>query len=151
MNNEIQNPFPDGNCFFCGKNNEFGLQLKFYWDECKQEVYCEYLPAKKFVGQGNILHGAIQMGLLDEIMGWSSYAFTKEMAVTSTIDIKFVRPTYVNGKKISVSCKVTSQEGPKIKMDAKLLDMNGVVCTTAKGVYHIVSLEKYSDLIQGPR
>jgi len=35
----------------------------------KKEASTEYLPAKHFTGQGNILHGAIQMGLLDEIMG----------------------------------------------------------------------------------
>jgi len=149
MKKEIQNPFLDGNCFFCGTNNEFGLKLKFYWDENKKEVYCEYLPIKQFVGQGNILHGAIQMGLLDEIMGWTSYTFTQEMAVTSGIDIKFLKPTYANGERISVVCKVISRKGQEIKMHAKLLNANGVVCTTAKGIYHILSLEKYSSLIKG--
>jgi acyl-coenzyme A thioesterase PaaI-like protein len=151
MKKEIQNPFLDGNCFFCGNNNEIGLKLKFYWDEDRKEVFSEYLPARQFVGQGNILHGAIQMGLLDEIMGWASYAFTREMAVTSDIDINFLKPTYVNGDKISVACKVTSKKRQKIQMHAKLLNINGDICTTANGIYHILSPEKYSNLIQGPK
>ena len=78
MKVEIANPYPDNNCFFCGSDNSEGLKLKFYWDETKQEVYTEYLPAQYFIGQGKILHGGIQMGLLDEIMGWTCYVFTKK-------------------------------------------------------------------------
>ena len=116
MKKEIKNPFSDGNCFFCGINNKFGLKLKFYWDEEKKEASAEYLPAKHFTGQGNILHGAIQMGLLDEIMGWTSYTCTEKMAVTSGINIKFLKPTYINREKISITCQVISKKGPKIKM-----------------------------------
>ncbi len=145
---EIKNPFPNGNCFFCGSNNKFGLKLKFYWDEEKKEVYGEYLPARHFTGQGNILHGAIQMGLLDEIMGWASYVFTKKMAVTSDINVKFLKPAYIDGEKIRITCKVTSKEGPKIKMHAKLFNIKGDVCTEAKGSYHILSSEKHRDIIQ---
>ena len=148
MKKEISNPFPDGNCFFCGNNNKFGLKLKFYWDEEKKEVYTDYLPASHFVGQGNILHGAIQMGLLDEIMGWSSYVFTEKMAVTSGINIKFLKPTYMNGEKINITCKVASKEGSKIKMHGKLFDIKGTLCTEAEGSYHILSSEKYRNVIQ---
>ena len=148
MKKKIKNPFPDGDCFFCGMNNKFGLKLKFYWDEEKKEASTEYLPAEHFTGQGNILHGAIQMGLLDEIMGWTSYVFTEKMAVTSDINIKFLKPTYINGEKISITCRVISKEDLKIKMHAKLLNIKGVVCTEAEGCYHILSSEKYKDLIQ---
>lgn len=147
MKKVIKSPFPDGNCFFCGINNKFGLKLKFYWDEEKKEASTEYLPAKHFTGQGDILHGAIQMGLLDEIMGWTSYAFTEKMAVTSDINVKFLKPTYINGEKISITCQVTSKEGPKIAMHANLFNIEGVVCTTAEGSYHLLSSEKYRGII----
>jgi acyl-coenzyme A thioesterase PaaI-like protein len=148
MKKEIKNPFPDGNCFFCGNNNKFGLKLKFYWDEEKKETSTEYLPAKYFTGQGKILHGAIQMGLLDEIMGWTSYAFTKKMAVTSDLNVKFFKPTYINGEKIRITCQVTSKDGTKIKMHAKLFNISGVICTEAVGSYHLLSSEKYRNIIQ---
>ena len=148
MKKEIQNPYPDNNCFFCGADNHEGLKLKFYWDEETKEMHTEYLPAQHFTGQGNILHGAIQMGLLDEIMGWTSYVFTEKMAVTSDINIKFLKPTYINREKLSITCQVLSKEGSKIKMHAKLFNIKGVVCTEAEGNYHILSSEKYKDLIQ---
>jgi len=151
MKKEIQNPFSDNNCFFCGSENQFGLKLKFFWDEEKKETYTEYLPDQHFIGQGNILHGAIQMGLLDEIMGWNSYVFTQEMAVTSVLNIKFLHPTYICGEKINITCRVTSREGSKINMKATLSNIEGVVCTIATGTYHILAPNKYKDLIHGKR
>ena len=149
MKEEIQNPFPDHNCFFCGSENNEGLKLKFYWDKRRKETYTEYLPAQHFVGQGNILHGAIQMGLLDEIMGWTSYAFTQEMAVTSGLNIKFLQPTYIRGEKITGTCRITSKEEPKVNMQATLSNNDGDVCTTATGTYHILPPNIYKDLVQG--
>ena len=151
MKEEIHNPYPDNNCFFCGDENTAGLKLKFYWDKEKQETYTEYLPVQHFAGQGNILHGAIQMGLLDEIMGWTSYAFTQQMAVTSNLNIKFLRPTYICGKKINVTCRVTSKEGSKVNMHATLSNNEGVIFTTATGTFYILHPDKYKDLIAGKR
>ena len=147
MKEEIQNPYPNNNCFFCGSENTKGLNLKFYWDKETKESSTEYLPAQHFVGQGDILHGAIQMGLLDEIMGWTSYIFTKEMAVTTELDIKFLRPTYICGEKISVTCRVITMEGPRVNMIANLSNSHGEECTAATGTFHILPPNKYDDLI----
>lgn len=151
MKKEIQNPFSDNNCFFCGSDNKLGLKLKFFWDEEKKETYTEYLPVQHFVGQGKILHGAIQMGLLDEIMGWNSYVFTQEMAVTSDLNIKFLHPAYIRGEKLNIRCRVTSRQGLKLNMQATLSNIEGTVCTIATGTYHILPPDKYKDLIQGTR
>ena len=72
----------------------------------------------------------------------------KKMAVTSDINVKFLKPTYINGEKISITCQVTSKEGPKIKMHAKFFNITGAICTEAVGNYHILSSEKYRNIIQ---
>jgi acyl-coenzyme A thioesterase PaaI-like protein len=148
---EIQNPYPDKHCFFCGSDNASGLKLKFYWDQEKKEVSTQYLPAQHFAGQGNILHGAIQMGLLDEIMGWTSYVLIQQMAVTSDLKVKFLHPTYICGERINITCCVTSHKGSKINMQAKILNIEGVVCTIATGTYHILPPDKYKDLVHGKK
>jgi len=149
MREEIVNPYPGDNCFFCGSENTNGLNLRFYWDKEKKEASTEYLPARHFIGQGNILHGAIQMGLLDEIMGWTSYVFSQQMAVTSELNVKFLHPIYILGEIISVTCRVSSQEGQKISMLAALSNSEGKVCTTATGTFHILPPDKYKRLILG--
>jgi acyl-coenzyme A thioesterase PaaI-like protein len=126
------------------------LKLKFFWDEKKQEASAEYLPENHFSGQGNILHGGIQMGLLDEIMGWTSYFCFREMAVTSDLRIQFLSPAYIRGEKIKVVCQVISKKGDHVKMQASLSDHTGVTTTTAVGTYHILSSDRYQGLIDGP-
>ncbi len=151
MKKVIPDPFNNNRCFFCGPKNEAGLKLKFFWDEEKQEASTDYLPVVHFAGQGTILHGGIQMGLLDEIMGWTSYVFTKKMAVTSGLDVKFLHPAYMDGNKLSVTCRVDFMEGPKVTMTAALFNREGIACTTASGTYHVLSPDKYDALIQGRR
>jgi len=147
MRKEIQNPFIDNNCFFCGSDNKAGLKLKFYWDDEKKEASTEYLPAPHFVGLGNILHGAIQMGIIDEIMGWTSYIFTKEFGVTSSINIKFLKPVFIEGEKIYVTCNVFSKEGSKVNLQAILSNRKGEACTSASGIYHILPEDQYNNLV----
>lgn len=149
MKVEIDNPYPDKNCFFCGKDNKEGLNLKFYWDEKEGEVSADYVPIQCFIGQGKILHGGIQMGMLDEIMGWTSYVAAKSMAVTSGLEIKFLRPVYVIGEKVKVRCRVLSKDGAKVKMFAELVNSENAVCTTASGTYHILGKEKFEAITQG--
>ena len=149
MKEEIENPYPENNCFFCGSENTHGLHLKFHWDKEKKEVSTEYLPAEHFVGQGNILHGGIQMGLLDEIMGWTSYVVSQQMGVTSELKFKFLQPLYIGEEEIKVTCRVSSQEGPKVNMQATLSDSDGAVCTTATGTYHMLAPDRYKKIITG--
>lgn len=149
MKSKIQSPYTDNNCFFCGSDNNEGLKLSFYWDSIKKEAHTEYVPAHHFVGQGNILHGGIQTGLLDEIMGWTSYIVSEKMAVTTDLNIRFLQPLYLSKEKIQVTCHVISRNDPRVKMEASLLNAKGEVCTTATGTFHILPTQKYNDLIQG--
>ena len=64
MRKEISNPYRDTHCFFCGRDNQQALKLRFYWDEEKKETSAEYQPAQIFAGQGNMLHGVIQIAMV---------------------------------------------------------------------------------------
>lgn len=99
LKKEIINLYPGRDCLFCGEENPIGLKLKFYLDEETGEVSTEYLPSRLFVGLGNVLHGGIQAGLFDEIMGWTAHNLTGEMGVTSELRVKFLKPVYL-GKQI---------------------------------------------------
>ncbi|WP_428558431.1 MAG: PaaI family thioesterase [Solidesulfovibrio sp. DCME] len=148
MKREIARPYPDGRCFYCGPDNPQGLGLRFYHDEATAETSTEYLPEERFVGQGDILHGAIQMGLLDELMGWACYVHTGEMAVTTDMRFKFRRPLYIAGTPVRAACRVTGRDGPKVHMVAELVDAVGVVCLTATGTYHILPPERFEAVVR---
>jgi len=145
---EIPNPYPDQRCFYCGGANPAGLKLHFYWDEATEKVFTAFDPFPWMAGQGKILHGGFQMGLLDEIMAWTSYYCTKEMAVTSDINVKFLKPVYID-EKITAGCGMAFREGPRVHLRAELRNAKGEVCTTAAGIFHILSEERYQIIVEG--
>lgn len=148
MKKEIPNPYGDKHCFYWGSDNLHGLRLKFYRDEDTGQVSTECVSAEYFISQGNILYGNIQMGLLDEIMGWTSYLCTGAMTVTAELVVKFIRPVYL-GSTVRLACKVTRQEYPRVHLSSLLANAGGVPCASARGMFHAVSSEDYRNLIQG--
>ncbi len=148
MKKEIVSPYPSKKCFFCGSDNAQGLNLCFYHDDESGETSTEYVPEARFAGQGNILHGAIQMGLLDEIMGWASFVHTRELAVTSKMDFRFLRPLYISGEPVRVACRVTERVDRKVHLQAELVNSDQAVCTKAIGTYHIITRQQYAALVR---
>jgi len=147
VKSEIPNPYPTPDCFFCGSENADGLHLAFFWDDERREASCEYVPTRRFAGQGDILHGAIQMGLLDEIMGWTSVRETGEMTVTLELNTTFLRPLYISDGLVGAVCRVVAVEGRTVRLEAELKDRQGAVCTTAAGVFRALSAERYNALV----
>jgi acyl-coenzyme A thioesterase PaaI-like protein len=152
MKTEIQNPYPEteAECFFCGPLSHDGLKLRFFWDDERREVSTEYVPERRFAGQGDILHGAIQMGLLDEIMGWTTVVESGQMAVTIDIAVKFLRPVYIADAPVSVACRVAAREDRNVDLEAELTSDDGVVCTTATARYRLLSAERFERLVYRP-
>jgi acyl-coenzyme A thioesterase PaaI-like protein len=148
LKKEINNLYPGGDCLFCGAENPIGLKLKFYLDEETNEVSTEYLPSRLYVGLGNILHGGIQTGLFDEIMGWTTHSLTGEWGVTSELQVKFLKPVYL-GKQISVCCHIASRDGPKVHLEARIETLDGTVCSVATGTYYLLPQAKFHKLVQG--
>lgn len=148
MITEIPNPFPDRRCFFCGENSEGGVHLRFFRNGETREVCADYIPETRFVGQGTILHGGIQAGMLDEIMGWTGFAETGALAVTTKLEVEYLSPVYVDGTAIRLSCRMVSDDGRKMVLEARIVDGNGTECTRATGKFHKVSAEKYDALVR---
>ncbi len=146
MKNEIPNPYPEQHCFFCGQHNDAGLKLRFYIDEETNEVSTEYLASPPFTGLGKILHGGIQGGLFDEIMGWTAHYLSGRMGVTTDLNIRFIKPAYL-GRTLRVSCRISEQTGPRVHLEARIETSGRQVCSTATGVYHLLSDERFDAII----
>lgn len=95
MKSELPNNYPGQECFFCGTKNPIGLKLKFFINKATGELTTDFLPSRTFAGLGNILHGGIQAGLFDEIMGWATHWLTEEPGVTADLSLQFLKPVYL--------------------------------------------------------
>ncbi|HTY25672.1 MAG TPA: PaaI family thioesterase [Desulfomonilaceae bacterium] len=144
---QITNTYTSGNCFFCGPRNPIGLRLTFYETETEpNEVVCRLVPSSLYAGYGKILHGGIQSGLFDEIMGWFSLVLTGQLGVTGSLQIEFLKPLYVE-QEIEVRCQATSQEGARVNFSAEITDQARTVCTRATGTYILVEEDRFKRLV----
>ena len=148
MKKEIPHMYPDQQCLFCGEKNPIGLKLKFSMDDETGEVSTEYTPTFPFVGQGNILHGGILAGLLDEIMGWTSHYLSGRTGVTSELKVTFLKPVFL-GKRIWICCRISSRNEHKTHLEARIETLEGSVCSRATSTYRLLSSERFHDLIHG--
>lgn len=149
MIKQIPNPFEDEVCFFCGRDNADGLKLTFFHDDETGEVFTDYTPESRFRGQGEVFHGGIQMGLLDEVMWWAGYVETGiKYAVTANARLRFLRPVYV-GSPIRVACRVKSFDGKDIRLAGRILNADGKVCTAVSGHYRVLDKARYQAIVDG--
>ncbi|OPY70353.1 MAG: Thioesterase superfamily protein [Syntrophorhabdaceae bacterium PtaU1.Bin034] len=148
MKKEIPNFYPDQNCFFCGRENAAGLGLEFFFDDETQEMSTEYVASAPFTGLGNILHGGIQSGLFDEIMGWTAHYLTGEMGVTSELNVRFLKPAYL-GTRLVVSCRLAGRDRARIRLEAKIETSDGILCSEASGIYYLLPEERFGELTRG--
>jgi len=149
MKKEIPSPYADQRCFFCGEHNDAGLHLRFYLDEDAQVISTEYTAPAAFRGQGDILHGGFQCGLLDEVMGWTSRVLIGQAGVTSNLTVRFLKPVHV-GVRLSVSCRITGRHGAEVRLEARIEAPRGTICAEASGTYRLLRQSRFDALTQRP-
>ncbi len=142
----LPNPYRNGQCFFCGPANPIGLKLSFYeTGSDPKELVCKWRPPNMFTGFGKILHGGIQSGLFDEIMGWTTLHLTGKVGVTSNLAIEFLKPLYVE-QEIEVRCRIASRNGSRLNLDAEIINSKGEVCSKSAGTYVLMDPDRFKQL-----
>lgn len=80
------------NCFACGLENPFGLQLTFQ-DNGVDEVTCEYTVPDRFNGYPGVAHGGIVAAMLDEVViRTAMIADPNRFMMTATMELKYRQP-----------------------------------------------------------
>lgn len=145
---DIKNPYRNSACFFCGPNNPAGLKLTFQETETEpNELVCVWYPPATYKSFGQILHGGIQSGLFDEIMGWTTLHITKKVALTSGIQVEFLKPLYVE-QQIEVRCRIESRNGSRINLTAEIKNSRQQICSKARGTYVLMDPEKFKMAVE---
>lgn len=143
----VPRPFGAKGCFFCGTSNPVGLKLTFEETETEpRELVCTWVPSSLYAGFGSILHGGIQSGIFDEIMGWTTMHFTGKLAVTTTLQMDFLKPLYVD-QRIEARCRIDSRNGSRINLAAEIRNAEDEICTRATGTYVVMDNEKFKAVV----
>jgi uncharacterized protein (TIGR00369 family) len=139
---KLKNPYiqMDGyNCFGCSPNNPAGLRMEFF-DE-GEYICCHWKPIKAFQGYKNVLHGGIQVTMMDEIASWVVQAKLGTAGVTSKLQTKFFKPVYMTEDKVILRAKVHEIKRNIVVVEAGIYNASNELCSQSLVSYFTVNTE----------
>jgi uncharacterized protein (TIGR00369 family) len=90
-------------------------------------------------GWNNLVHGGVLGTILDEIMSWATIHLLKQVPMTKSISIDFIKPVYVaNPLKVQgrVLDKISRREA---LMEGSIFNADDECCAKATGTFAIFS------------
>ncbi|HUI87525.1 MAG TPA: PaaI family thioesterase [Anaerolineales bacterium] len=150
----FQDYYPDSlaHCYGCGRLNEYGHQIKSYWDG--DESVCHFLPKPYHIAIPGYVYGGLLASLIDcHGTGTASAAAYRaenramdtEPAfrfLTASLHVDYLKPTPL-GIELELRAKVNEIKGRKVIIQ-EWIRANGV--TTARG--EVVAVQVPDQLVQ---
>lgn len=149
--NAFQDYYPDdyAHCYGCGRLNNYGYQLKSYWDG--DETVCRFLPEPYHSGgKKDILYGGLVAALMDcHGAGTAAAAKVKALGievkrgkmprfVTASLKVDYLAPTPMNTE-VVLRGRIKEMNGRKVTVQVDLL-AEQTVC--AKGELLFIQLKE---------
>jgi len=133
----IQDYYPEhySHCYGCGRLNEFGLQIKSYWDG--DETVCLFEPQPYHLAVPGYVYGGLIASLIDchgtGTAAAAAYraegrAFDTEPPmrfVTAALHVDYVRPTPI-GATLELRAQVREMKGRKVVVTVTLCVQDNV-------------------------
>lgn len=135
-------PDPLNYCYGCGRLNEYGLQIKSYWQG--DEAVCRYQPRTYHTSLPGYVYGGLIASLIDcHSTGTASAAAYRATGramdtepsfrfLTASLHVDYLKPTPL-GALLEVRATVKEIKGRKIVIASTLL-ANGEVCARGEVV-----------------
>ena len=140
----VQDYYPDAMsyCYGCGRLNEYGHQIKSYWDG--DETVCHFQPQPYHTAIPGYVYGGLIASLID-CHGTGTAAAAAYRAenrsfdtqpplrfLTASLHVDYLRPTPL-GPVLEVRGKIKEIKGRKVIVEATL-SANGEVCARGEVV-----------------
>ena len=132
-------------CFACGRENPFGLHMRFRRDGAAG-VVCEYTPRREDQGFPGMVHGGVIVALLDEAMAWAMFASDRALGVTAKMEIRYRRPASP-GAPLTVRATVGRNRGRRIEAESSVDDLEGNRLVEASALFLRVPQDDESRLL----
>jgi uncharacterized protein (TIGR00369 family) len=125
----------DAHCFGCSQKNPHGLKMKFYTDETTLYSWLSVPP--HLCGWEGIVHGGVLSTMLDEIMGWSAIYTLRQIVMTKSMTIDYLKPVYIEDK-LRVEGKVIERVSDReVIIEGKLYKEDNVLCAQTRGTFAV--------------
>ncbi len=134
----FQDYYPDdmSYCYGCGRLNEFGHQIKSYWDD--EESVCVYLPEEFHIAVPGYVYGGLIASLIDchgtgtaaaagyRAEGGATGSDQFPRYVTASLHVDYLKPTPL-GVPLELRGTIREIKGRKVIVSVNLL-ANGEQC-----------------------
>ena len=127
-------PRNDNSCFCCGRDNDKGLKLSFYYPEPGRAETEITLPAY-FTGWQEMVHGGLLSMLLDETMAHACVSAGK-LAVTVELITRFHHKVKV-GENLKVRARVLEQKPRLLYVEGQISNEAGIVVTSGRAKFMV--------------
>lgn len=125
---------PNSNhCFVCGRENPYGLHLKFY-ESIPGEVIVEYTVPEQYQGYPGVVHGGVVAAILDEVTGRSQMGGDPpRFMFTARLDIRY-RKNVPTGQPLKIIGQAGTSKERIATATGKIFGPNGDILAEAEAV-----------------
>jgi uncharacterized protein (TIGR00369 family) len=120
-------------CFGCGKDNPFGMRLKFLHDEDGKRFVAHFRLGRRYTGPPRHAHGGIIAAILDEAMSKPS-KLRGVIAPTKVLQVRYLKPVPL-GQKLTASGREVRIRGREHFRAAEIRNENGDILASARGKF----------------
>jgi uncharacterized protein (TIGR00369 family) len=118
-------------CFACGLENSFGLQIRFY-DNGVDEVVANFVVPDHYQGYPGIVHGGITATILDELVGRAVMAENLDkFMVSAKLEVRYRKPI-PTGEPLKMMGKVIRRRGRIATSRAEIRLPDGTIAAEAE-------------------
>lgn len=125
------------NCFACSPINPSGLRMKFYADE--DSVFSWLSVPNHLCGWNKLVHGGVLSTILDEVMSWTAMYRLKNITVTKTMAVEFLKPVFVGNRLRAEGRMKDVRRQRDAEMEGFIYNENGEVCARSTGSFVLFS------------
>ncbi len=154
----FQDYYPDhlSHCYGCGKLNEYGYQIKTFWDG--EETLTTFTPKPYHTAVPGFVYGGLLASLIDcHATGSAAGAMyrkeNREMDtepafrfLTGTMNVKYLKPTPIDCT-LQIRGRISSIEGKKVTVSVDVI-ANGIITVQGEVVAIQVPARYIDDIIK---
>ena len=129
----FQDYYPDhlSYCYGCGRLNEYGLQIKSYWDENGEETVCRFTPRDYHIAIPGYVYGGLIASIIDCHATGTAAAAAYRVAgremdtlpafrfLTAALHVDYLLPTPLNVP-LNLQARVKEIKGRKVVVSVNL-------------------------------
>lgn len=133
-------PLPNSsnhNCFGCSPVNPSGLQMQFHTNG--EAVFSAVTVPGHLCGWNQLVHGGVLSTILDEIMSWAAIYLLRQIVLTKSLAVDFIKPVYLNTN-YTAEGKVLEIKGKhEAVMQGILYSTEGTACARSTANFAVFS------------